>query len=56
MLIRLEYLPVRAEIVRLQLEGVIADSCYPVIKNGEIQYYEYENALLETSTNQDIVI
>jgi hypothetical protein len=38
---RLEYSAPRAESVCLQLEGVIADSNCPRIKNGEVWYEEY---------------
>jgi hypothetical protein len=41
---RLEYLPLRAERVRLQLEGLMADnSCWPTIKAGTPEYLEFEN-------------
>jgi hypothetical protein len=52
----MKYVAPSAEFVRLQLEGVIADSCYPVIKNGQVQYYEYENAILETPVGKDVII
>jgi hypothetical protein len=56
MLTCLKYLAPRAEIVRIQLEGVIADSWCPTILNGEVRYYEYENITMETPVGQDVII
>jgi hypothetical protein len=40
----LKYFAPRAELVRLQLEGAIADvSCWPTIKSGNPEYLEFEN-------------
>jgi hypothetical protein len=53
---RLKYLPLRAERVRLQLEGVIADSLCPIIKNNKVWYNEYTTENLETPIGQDVII
>jgi hypothetical protein len=45
-----------AESVLLQLEGVIADSLFPRIKDGNVQYYEYETTPLENSEGGDVII
>lgn len=46
-----------AECVRLQLEGVVADSWCPTIKNGKVQYYEFTDApLMETPPGQDVLL
>jgi hypothetical protein len=44
------------EVVYLSMEGVIADSCYPTIKNNKVYYEPYTSDSLETPTGQDIVI
>jgi hypothetical protein len=51
-----KYRPPQAEKVRLQLEGVIADSCYPVIKNGQVQYYEYEETILDPYAGEVMIL
>jgi hypothetical protein len=56
MLISSKYIAPSVEFTRLQLEGVIADSCYPTLKNGSAQYYEYEVGTPATPLSQDIVI
>jgi hypothetical protein len=42
-----KYISPHVGLVRLELEGVIADSHYPSIKNGEVQYYEYEEKTVD---------
>jgi hypothetical protein len=50
------YLPPYAQKVRLELEGVIADSQYPAI-GGEVKYNEYEEVdLSDTDGDQYISI
>jgi hypothetical protein len=38
------------------LEGAIADSKCPIIKNGEVWYNEYTTDNLETTVGQDVII
>lgn len=52
----IKYLPPRAEFVRLQLEGVIADSKCPIIKNGIVQYYEYNHIEMETPAGEEFLV
>jgi hypothetical protein len=56
MLKNVKYFSPQAEKVRIELEGVIADSCYPSIKNGQAQYYEYEAGTPATPLTQDVTI
>jgi hypothetical protein len=53
---RLKYLPPYAVGVCLELVGVIADSCYPVIKNGQVQYYEYEETILDPYAGEVMIL
>jgi hypothetical protein len=53
---RLEYSAPRTERVCLQLEGVIAESCIPAIKNGKVYYEEYTTEYWETPDGQDLTI
>jgi hypothetical protein len=51
-----KYISPSVDLVRLQLEGVIADSLCPRIKNGEVWYEEYTTDALQTPVGQDILI
>jgi hypothetical protein len=51
-----EYIAPSVEVVRLQLEGTIADSHNPTIVDGKVQYYEYEEAVVETAVGKDIIV
>jgi hypothetical protein len=44
------------ELVRLQLEGVIADSTCPRIMNNQVWYEEYATDNLSTPVGQDVLI
>jgi hypothetical protein len=53
----LKYIAPRVESVRLQLEGVLADSYFPAIKSGKVYYYDYDNTMPEIpASNQNIMI
>jgi hypothetical protein len=57
MLMRLEYLPLRAEKVCLQLEGLIADSTTcPRMKDNKVWYEEYATENIPTTVGQDIIV
>jgi hypothetical protein len=56
MIIHLKYTAPSVELVRLQLEGIIADSQCPRIKNGEVWYEEYTNEALQTTMGQDVIV
>jgi hypothetical protein len=56
MLISLKYVTPRVELVRLQLEGIIADSTCPRIKDNKVWYEEYATEALSTPVGQDVLI
>jgi hypothetical protein len=43
MIVCIKYIAPSVELVRLQMEGVIAESYSPVIPSGEVKYTPYEN-------------
>lgn len=52
----MKYTAPSVEFVRLQLEGVIADSYCPRIKNGEVWYEEYTTDVLQNYGDQYVII
>jgi hypothetical protein len=49
------YIAPKVGLVRLQLEGLMADnSCYPTIKAGTPEYWEFEN--YTDLDDQDVVL
>jgi hypothetical protein len=50
------YVAPTAGAVCLRLEGVIADSLCPAIKNGKVWYNEYTTENMETPVGQDVII
>jgi hypothetical protein len=46
----------RAERVRIELEGVIAESRSPSIPNGKVYYYEYDSSAPEIPSTNDLMI
>jgi hypothetical protein len=55
-LLKNEYKTPRAQVRGVFLEGAIADSLCPTIKEGKVWYEEYTTENLETPVGQDIVI
>jgi hypothetical protein len=51
-----KYISPHVGLVRLELEGVIADSTYPSIKNNKVWYEEYVAEDLATPVGQDVLI
>jgi hypothetical protein len=51
-----KYAAPSVELVRLQLEGIIADSLCPRIKDNKVWYEEYLAEDLSTPVGQDIII
>jgi hypothetical protein len=56
MLMHLKYSAPSAEKVRVQFEGIIADSLCPRIKNNEVWYEEYTTEALQTTVDKDVLI
>jgi hypothetical protein len=56
MLMHLKYSAPSTEKVRVQLEGIIADSLCPTIKDGKVYYEEYTTEYWETPVGQDVTI
>jgi hypothetical protein len=56
MLISLKYIAPRVELVRLQLEGIIAESTCPRINNNQVWYEEYTTEALSTPVGQDVLM
>jgi hypothetical protein len=52
----MKYVAPSIEFVRLQLEGVIADSTCPRIKDNDVWYEEYETENLSTPVGQDVLV
>jgi hypothetical protein len=52
----LKYTAPGVELVRLQLEGVIADSTCPRIKDNNVWYEEYATKNLSPPVGQDVLI
>lgn len=52
----LKYSAPSTEKVRVQLEGIIADSLCPTIKDGKVYYEEYTTEYWETPVGQDVTI
>jgi hypothetical protein len=52
----LKYITLNVEVATIQLEGAIADSYCPRIKNGEVWYNEYAAESIDPSVGQDILI
>jgi hypothetical protein len=51
-----KYVAPSAEVVYLQLEGIIADSTCPRIKDNKVWYEEYATENLSTPVGQDVLI
>jgi hypothetical protein len=56
MLKNVKYFPPQAKKVRIQMEGVIADSNCPRFKNNQVRYEEYTTEALSSPANQDVII
>jgi hypothetical protein len=55
MIVCLKYVAPSVELVRLQLEGVMADvSCWPTIKTGNPEYLEFE--AYDDLSGQDVLL
>jgi hypothetical protein len=52
----MNYISPSVELVNVQLEGIIADSLCPRIKNNQVWYEEYATENLSTPVGQDVLI
>jgi hypothetical protein len=53
---RQSYIAPSIKFVHLQLEGIIADSLCPRIKDNQVWYEEYTTENLSTPVGQDVLI
>jgi hypothetical protein len=51
----MNYISPSVELVNVQLEGIIAESTSPRIKDNDVWYEEYETKELSTPAGQDIL-